>query len=119
MDHEALRCVTAVHELGIRVAICSNTNAEHWRHLSQAHPELAAPHIKRFLSFEMGKVKSEREFFSQIVDDTKCPFEHHLLIDDLGINIGTARGAGMRVAATKGPARLGELSRILSEQYWV
>jgi len=118
-DRDALACLARMTALGVKVAICSNTDRAHWQHLSNAYPELADPQIKRFLSFEIGRLKGDRDFFRQVVEQTQSPFEHHLLIDDLEGNVLAARAAGMHVALTRGPVHFNVVQRVLRERFFI
>ncbi|MBX3728896.1 MAG: hypothetical protein KF858_06900 [Candidatus Sumerlaeia bacterium] len=80
---------------GLRVAICSNTNASHWDFLLERYPRLRGLADEPFLSFEMGMVKTDPGFFPEILRCTGRPPEAHLFVDDLEENLAAARAVGI------------------------
>ena len=51
--------------------------------------------IECFLSFEIGKQKTDPGFFDAITNATKTACEHHVLVDDKDENCKSAESAGM------------------------
>jgi putative hydrolase of the HAD superfamily len=79
----------------------SNTNALHWdRHFLQWQVIHALEH--RFLSFELGAVKPDREVFDRVAAQLDAPRERILFLDDNLVNVEGARQAGFRSDRTKG-----------------
>lgn len=81
---------------GIKVAICSSTNAAHWNNVCQNFPEIEALTPQRFLTYEMGLSKTDADFFPTILRVTKAPAEAHLFIDDLQLNLDAASNHGIQ-----------------------
>jgi putative hydrolase of the HAD superfamily len=79
----------------------SNTNALHWdRHFLQWEVIHQLEH--RFLSFELGAVKPDREVFDRVA--ARLPFarDRVLFLDDNLVNVEGAREAGFRSDRAKG-----------------
>jgi class 3 adenylate cyclase/FMN phosphatase YigB (HAD superfamily) len=119
LDDEAMNCVKRVLDLGIKVGICSNTNPDHWNFLCDKHPELKNPMILKFLSFKIGKVKTDPTFFQSIAEITRRPYEEHLLVDDIDLNLATASAIGMQRMKVEGLVRFENIEDFLMENYWV
>jgi FMN phosphatase YigB (HAD superfamily) len=116
---DASDCIRRLRELGIKVGICSNTNASHWEHLVRVCGELNHPEVTRFLSFEMKAVKSDKDFFKGITFRTGRPPEEHLLVDDLDVNINAARSAGMHAMRAHSLIHYEEIADYAREAYWL
>jgi glucose-1-phosphatase len=71
----------------------SNTNALHWDHHFARWPIIEAFDY-RFLSFELGIVKPDRELFDHIAELLPAPRDRVLFLDDNIINIDGATEAG-------------------------
>jgi FMN phosphatase YigB (HAD superfamily) len=79
----------------------SNTNALHWtRSFSQWSVIGAIEH--RFLSYELGAVKPDREIFDLVAARLDAPRERILFLDDNLVNVEGAREAGFRSERAKG-----------------
>jgi putative hydrolase of the HAD superfamily len=90
------RAVTAVGCL-------SNTNVGHWdRNFSRWPIFEAFDH--RFLSFELGLLKPDREVFDHVATLVEVPPERILFLDDNQQNVDGALAAGFRAARTRGVA---------------
>ncbi len=87
---------------GPRVAICSSTNAPHWKYILGNYPELNDVYDSTFLSFEMGISKKDATFFPAIIDRANTPGTEFLLLDDLEENIVAARECGMEAVLYNG-----------------
>lgn len=98
MNADVVARVAALRASGVRIGICSNTNASHWRFLRRQHEELRrlADEATCFLSFEMGLRKGDPGFFERIEEATQAPAGNHLLLDDRPENCLAAEAAGMR-----------------------
>ncbi|MDQ8153651.1 MAG: HAD-IA family hydrolase [Gemmatimonadota bacterium] len=98
LNADVVACVDALTAAGVRVGLCSNTNASHWRFLRRTHAEFR--HLddaaRRFVSFEMGAGKGEPGFFARVARETGAPLARHLLLDDKPENCAAARAEGMR-----------------------
>lgn len=97
VNADVVACVAALRASGVRIGICSNTNASHWRFLRRQHEELLrlANEATCFLSFEMGLGKGDPGFFERIEEATQAPAGNHLLLDDKPEYCLAAEGAGM------------------------
>jgi FMN phosphatase YigB (HAD superfamily) len=79
----------------------SNTNALHWdRSFSQWPVIDALEH--RFLSFEIGAVKPDREAFDRVAAILPFARDRTLFLDDNLVNVEGAREAGFRSDRAKG-----------------
>lgn len=91
-----MACLKRLNEASYCIAICSNTNVVHWKHLIRKYPELLSQPLLHFLSYEMGVTKSSPDYFKTVVEMTGCEPEEHLLLDDLSINLQVAASCGIR-----------------------
>lgn len=98
VNADVVAFMVALRASGVRIGICSNTNASHWRFLRRQHEELCrlADEATCFLSFEMGLGKGDPGFFERIEEATQAPAGNHLLLDDKPENCRAAERAGMR-----------------------
>jgi len=79
----------------------SNTNALHWEdHF--ARWEILDAFDFRFLSFELGNVKPDRELFDRVAASLPAPRERVLFLDDNAINVEGAVDAGFAAARVRG-----------------
>ena len=87
----------------VQVGCLSNTNELHWRHWA-SWPFL--DHLDhRFLSFELGLVKPDRELFEHVAERLRpIPADRVLFLDDNLVNVEGARAVGFRGAHVRGPA---------------
>jgi HAD superfamily hydrolase (TIGR01509 family) len=77
------------------VALVSNTNDLHYEYCRRAVPALRfLPH--HYLSFQIGAVKPEPEFYQYIANDLESDPAQVLFIDDLEINLSGAEKLGFR-----------------------
>jgi glucose-1-phosphatase len=83
------------------VGCLSNTNALHWDEAEPRWPVLRA-FDARFLSFEMGCVKPDREIFDRVAATLGRPRDRILFIDDNTMNIEGAIEAGFRAVRARG-----------------
>ena len=97
VNADVMACVAALRTSGVRIALCSDTNAPHWRFLLRHHEELRrlADEATCFLSFEMGLGKGDTGFFERIKEVTQASAGSHLLLDDKPGHCLAAEGAGM------------------------
>jgi putative hydrolase of the HAD superfamily len=97
VNADVIECVRQLRSTGFDVALCSNTNREHWSFLVRQYVELRrlSQESRCFLSFEMGMTKTDAGFFDAIATSTRAPRTHHILIDDIEANCLAARAAGM------------------------
>jgi putative hydrolase of the HAD superfamily len=82
------------------IGCLSNTNSMHWEHQISQWPELNAFGY-RFLSFELGLVKPDREIFQAVADRLPVSPARVLYLDDVGINVDAARSFGFRSEQTQ------------------
>ena len=85
-----------------RVGCLSNTNPVHWTHWAR-WPFLEDLDF-RFLSFELGLVKPDRELFEHVADQLPVSPDQVLFLDDNLVNVEGAETAGFRAAHVRGPA---------------
>lgn len=112
------QCFREVQRSGVKIGICSNTNASHWQKACFLLPELKDPAITRFLSFEQNSVKTDPGFFEKIIERTFRPAPEHLMIDDLDENINAAAAAGLRTLRCTHPLTAPEVMQILGANYF-
>jgi HAD superfamily hydrolase (TIGR01509 family) len=79
----------------------SNTNALHWDHNFARWPILNAFDY-RFLSYELGIVKPDRELFERVAELLPSPPERVLFLDDNLLNVEAAEVAGFQARHVRG-----------------
>jgi glucose-1-phosphatase len=79
----------------------SNTNALHWERQFSRWPILDA-FDHRFLSFELGCVKPDRELFESVAELVGAPRDRVLFLDDNLLNVDGATAAGFAAMHTRG-----------------
>ena len=79
----------------------SNTNALHWDHNFARCPILAAFDF-RFLSFELGIVKPDRELFDRVAALLPVPAHRVLFLDDNPMNVEGATDSGFVARHVRG-----------------
>ena len=96
----AAELVAAVHRV-VPVGCLSNTNALHWEQhcwridfLDKLDP--------RFLSFELGLLKPDRDLFERIAELVAAPPDRVLFLDDNDINVEGAAAVGFRAVRARG-----------------
>ena len=94
-----------------RVGCLSNTNAVHWVHWAR-WPFLHDLDF-RFLSFELGLVKPDRDLFEHVAEQLPVDAAYALFLDDNLVNVEAAVAAGFQAAHVRGPA---EARAALSER---
>lgn len=77
----------------VPVGFLSNTNAVQWGANYEASP-ITEAFEHRFLSFELGMVKPDREIFDAVAARLPVPRERVLFLDDNAVNIDAAGAAG-------------------------
>jgi glucose-1-phosphatase len=85
-----------------RVGCLSNTNALHWAHWER-WPFLDELDF-RFVSYELGLVKPDRELFEHVAEALPVDAASVLFLDDNLINVEGAVASGFRAAHVRGPA---------------
>jgi putative hydrolase of the HAD superfamily len=92
--------VKAVHAK-VPIGFLSNTNALHWDRHFGTWPILE--HFDyRFLSYELGVVKPDRELFEQVAAILPAPPEHVLFLDDNLVNVNGAIDVGLVARHVRG-----------------
>jgi glucose-1-phosphatase len=91
----------------VPVGCLSNTNVLHWQRTFGRWPILDAFDV-RFLSFELGMLKPDRELFDRVAGLLPSPRDHVLFLDDNAINVDAAREAGFAAATVRGVAEARE-----------
>jgi glucose-1-phosphatase len=94
---ELVRLVRAA----LPVGCLSNTNALHWDDQFSQWPILDAFDY-RFLSYELGVIKPDRELFDRVADLLPAPRDRVLFLDDNQLNVDGAISAGFRAARVRG-----------------
>jgi HAD superfamily hydrolase (TIGR01509 family) len=93
----------------VPIGCLSNTNSLHWDHQFAAWPMLATFDF-RFLSFELGLVKPDREVFQLVADRLPVSPDRVLYLDDVALNADAARSFGFRSERVRG---IDEVRRVL------
>jgi putative hydrolase of the HAD superfamily len=85
-----------------RVGCLSNTNPVHWVHWERwpFHQHFA----DRYLSFEIGMVKPDRELFDHVAEHVGVAPGRVVFLDDNLINVEGAREVGFQADHVRGPA---------------
>jgi HAD superfamily hydrolase (TIGR01509 family) len=81
----------------------SNTNALHWEHNFGRWPILDAFDF-RFLSFELGMLKPDREVFDRVAQLVPAVPGRVLFLDDNSLNVEAAAAAGFAAVQVRGVA---------------
>src|SRR5438128_1537819 len=95
--HELVASVRAHTPVGC----LSNTNPLHWERNFSRWPILDAFDF-RYLSFELGHVKPDRELFDRVAELVPAPPDRVLFLDDNLLNIEGAREAGFQAMHVRG-----------------
>ena len=90
-----------------RVAIVSNTNVSHARHLETIYPALLNCE-RRFYSFEVGLRKPDPRIFQLALETMGAVPAHTLFIDDLEENVQAASAIGIQTIHYTGHRSLWE-----------
>jgi FMN phosphatase YigB (HAD superfamily) len=85
----------------VPVGCLSNTNPLHWTDFEQRFGLLES-FDERFLSFELGCVKPDREIFDRVVAALSRPPDRILFLDDNVLNVEGAEAAGLRARRAVG-----------------
>ena len=83
------------------VGCLSNTNTLHWKDHFERWPILEGFDF-RFLSFELGVVKPDRELFDRVAELLPMPPARVLFLDDNLINVAGASAAGFVARLARG-----------------
>ena len=87
----------------VPVGCLSNTNALHWDHHFARWPLLDGFDY-RFLSFELGLLKPDRELFERVAELLPYPTPRILFLDDNTLNVDGAEAAGFTAVQVRGVA---------------
>jgi len=85
----------------VTVGCLSNTNTLHWNDHFERWPIIDIFDF-RFLSFELGVVKPDRELFDRVADLLPMPPGRVLFLDDNLINVAGAAAAGFAARHARG-----------------
>jgi glucose-1-phosphatase len=96
----ALELVSEVRAL-VAVGCLSNTNALQWNANYEGTPVTEA-FAHRFLSFELGLVKPDREIFDAVAGSLPVSRERVLFLDDNVVNVEAAGAAGFVAEHVRG-----------------
>jgi len=83
------------------VGCLSNTNSLAWREII-SHWPLTALFEHRFVSFELGAVKPDRELFGLVSAQLPVPPDRVLFLDDNAINVEAALASGLCAEQARG-----------------
>jgi glucose-1-phosphatase len=95
----------------VPVGCLSNTNALHWGDHS-AKWALDGYFDHRFLSYELGLVKPDREIFEHVCSQLDLRAERIVFLDDNAMNVDQASALGFKAHRVRGP---GEARKALEE----
>lgn len=98
----ALALVTDVRRR-VPVACLSNINTVQWQARYEATP-LVDTFDMRFLSFELGMVKPDREIFEEVATRLPAMRGRVLFLDDNAVNVESAAAAGFEARHVRGVA---------------
>ncbi len=87
----------------VPVACLSNMNAVQWEARYES-TSLAGTFDMRFLSFELGLVKPDREIFEEVARRLPAPRHRVLFLDDNMVNVESARTTGFAAGHVRGVA---------------
>lgn len=96
----ALELVEAVGAT-VPIGCLSNTNAVQWESTYEATP-ITDAFALRFLSFELGMVKPDREIFETVAARLPVAAPRVLFLDDNAVNVDAAASAGFRARHVRG-----------------
>jgi glucose-1-phosphatase len=85
----------------VPVGCLSNTNRVHWEDRASRWP-LVELFDHRFLSFELGMLKPDREVFEHVAAAIGLPPGRLLFLDDNLVNVEAARSVGFRAERVRG-----------------
>jgi glucose-1-phosphatase len=85
----------------VPVSCFSNTNELHWAG-NAVHWPLVSMFQERFVSYEMGIAKPDREAFEHVAGALSAPPERVLFLDDNAANTESARTVGFRALRVSG-----------------
>ena len=95
INEPIVRLVTRLHRAGYRLILGSNTNAIQAVQFRRQFAEVLAHFDRLVLSFEIGHLKPDREFYLACADAASYPPSECLFIDDLAENVEGAHAAGL------------------------
>jgi len=84
------------------LVLLSNTNDSHWRWIRNAFGETLCEFNQCLLSFELNRMKPDREVFLAAARSTGQSPEHCLFIDDIEAFVEGARAAGLQAVQYTG-----------------
>ncbi len=95
LNEPVVRLVADLKDRGYTLVLGSNTNALHAEDFRPRFAEALRPFDAVVLSYEVGHMKPDREFFDACANAAGVPAGDCVFIDDLPENIDGARAAGM------------------------
>ena len=95
----------------VAIGCLSNTNSLHWADQSARWPMLEI-FDHRFLSFELGLRKPDIAIFQAVADRLPYSRDRVLFLDDLAVNVESARSFGFRSEQVRG---LDEVVKVLND----
>jgi HAD superfamily hydrolase (TIGR01509 family) len=97
------------------LVLLSNTNDTHWRWIRTAFAETLRHFDSVLLSYELKRMKPDREVFIQAAMAAGQPPEHCLFIDDIQVHVEGARAAGLQAVQYIGPETDALLRSLLAD----
>jgi putative hydrolase of the HAD superfamily len=94
VDHAMLALLDALARDN-RVLLFSNTNREHWQHVTQL-ADGALGRYEAYLSHEIGDMKPRASAFQFVASRAGIRPQRALFVDDLAENVAAARALGFR-----------------------
>ena len=104
LDHDMLALIAALAEHN-RVAVFSNTNAEHWARV-ETFCGAALDRFELYLSHKIGAVKPDLAAFALVAERAGVDPGRCLFIDDMAENVEAARAAGFQAEQFTGQPAL-------------
>ena len=100
VDHTMLALLAALAQ-SHRVLLFSNTNREHWEHVTQL-ADGALGRYQAYLSHKIGDMKPHASAFQLVASRTGITPQRALFVDDLAENVAAARSLGFHGHIYKG-----------------
>ena len=100
-NEDVFRAMATARQRGIKTAITSTTSLPHWEFIRERFPRVQE-FDDYFLSFEFRVLKTEPEFFDEVLRRTGAAPQEHLFIDDLRPNLDCAAAKGIQTFLYQG-----------------
>lgn len=93
-NEETIKIIEKLKKNGYKIAVLSNTVEPHVSHHKERKDYNIFPFV--FLSSELGMRKPEKEIYEHAVKTMEVKFEECIFIDDIEVNLATAKKLGMK-----------------------